>query len=931
VLGSLTRRRFPVVVMLAIAGVIGSWLPAVQASAATSATVSSSVIPFATTNGDVIALLDITVAGQPVVAIGGDFTQITTTDGVKHAATNFAAVNELTGALVYAATDVSSTGYVRALAYQNGLLYIGGDFTSFSDVTRSHILALNLPSWDVASWNPGASGSIAAIAVDSSAVYFSGATGALKAVSLSTGGTIWSDPVVNGGVRDLLINPSTDGLYVAGFFDSVGGFTNHGLIEVNKTTGKPITTFAPVLQPNSGTGCCPTWDGEDPIAIALDTNVSPAVLVMASGGHWNYSRLLNSTTGANIWDHFLSGDGQAVAVIGDSVLVGYHRNRNNTGSFDWPYYAAQLQTSNGSMQSWQAGISTAPGQVTDGDNNGVRSFAYDPTTGILVVGGAFTRYGASCDPAVTTVCTGGTKLNSLAAYTVTGVSTPKPAAPAKPTVTSSSATTADVSWTAVSGASTYQVQRSAAGENTFSTVGSKVVGLTYHDTGLTPGASYDYRVLATNVGGTSSPSPTATAMTVPGQPGTLTASANGTSEIDLSWGAATGATSYDVQRGSAGSYSFGTDLGTVTGLTFADTGLTPGTAYDYRVVPSDAAGAGAPSNAATATTEPQQGSGQTELRALAGSGRYLVYGQFAELLNKHPAATGTLYYRTLHGTPQAIAVINQPGVAYLSGAMLVYASSANVTNNKMSWRNLATGAHGTMSAAPAHPASSGASGSTNTVVAAAPNGWIIEQHFAGDTGQPDVLYLRTTSGTMTKLGAPEPDGTPFTLRESNTTLVAYSASSASSNGAAVLMRFANPGVFHQFVPTNPRARTSCPSVTAKYIACSYVGSHGAQRMRLYTTTGTLAVATGKHCPTGRATVLGHSLAWVTLSGQQCPKHRLVIVNRHGKLRVAAGHYDVNPISAFGGIIVPAHRVGSGMDRELDYFTKASHKQVLVKE
>jgi hypothetical protein len=131
------------------------------------------------------------------------------------------------------------------------------------------------------------------------------------------------------------------------------------------------------------------------------------------------------------------------------------------------------------------------------------------------------------------------------------------------------------------------------------------------------------------------------------------------------------------------------------------------------------------------------------------------------------------------------------------------------------------------------------------------------------------------------------------------------------------------------VPTNPKVLITCPSVTAKYIACGYTGSHGVARMRLYSSAATLIVATTNHCPTGTATVLHRSLAWVTLSGQSCPKHRLVIVSRHGKLRVAPGHYDVHPIAAFGGIIAPAHRVVSGMDGELDYITSASHKQVLV--
>jgi fibronectin type 3 domain-containing protein len=97
----------------------------------------------------------------------------------------------------------------------------------------------------------------------------------------------------------------------------------------------------------------------------------------------------------------------------------------------------------------------------------------------------------------------------------------------------------------------------------------------------------------------------------PGAPGTLTATANGTSEIDLSWGASNGATSYDVQRGSHGAGTFPTDLGTTTSTTFADTGLNPGDQFDYRVVPSNSTGTGAASNTATGTTLPAQVTGLT--------------------------------------------------------------------------------------------------------------------------------------------------------------------------------------------------------------------------------------------------------------------------------------------------------------------------------
>lgn len=190
--------------------------------------------------------------------------------------------------------------------------------------------------------------------------------------------------------------------------------------------------------------------------------------------------------------------------------------------------------------------------------------------------------------------------------------TTTPLAPDAPTgvaVTSSTATSADVSWNVGGGATSYQVQRSVAGADSFVDVGEPVTTTSLHDAGLTPGASYDYRVIATNAGGSSGPSSVATVTLVPGAAGTLTAAANGPNEIDLSWGAAAGATSYDVQRGPAGSGTFPTDLGSTASRSFADTGLDPGGSYSYRVVPSDSAGSGTASNTVTAMTTPAQVTG----------------------------------------------------------------------------------------------------------------------------------------------------------------------------------------------------------------------------------------------------------------------------------------------------------------------------------
>jgi chitodextrinase len=128
-------------------------------------------------------------------------------------------------------------------------------------------------------------------------------------------------------------------------------------------------------------------------------------------------------------------------------------------------------------------------------------------------------------------------------------------------------------------------------------------------TGLTPGVSYTYYVLAVNAQGlTSQPSNLATASTTsdtgPSAPGTLTATPISTTQINLSWMAAvpTGGatiTTYTVFRN-------GVEIGTTPGttLSFSSTGLTPATAYNFTVSATDNEGLTGPlSNVATAQTQ----------------------------------------------------------------------------------------------------------------------------------------------------------------------------------------------------------------------------------------------------------------------------------------------------------------------------------------
>ena len=131
---------------------------------------------------------------------------------------------------------------------------------------------------------------------------------------------------------------------------------------------------------------------------------------------------------------------------------------------------------------------------------------------------------------------------------------------------------------------------------TYSTAGTYTVGLTV--TG--PGGS-NTRTVPNYITVT-----TAADTTPPTAPASLTATASGSSSINLSWNASTdnvGVTGYRIERCMGSSCTSFAQIATRTGTTFGDTGLVAGAGYRYRVRATDAAGnLGAYSAIATATT-----------------------------------------------------------------------------------------------------------------------------------------------------------------------------------------------------------------------------------------------------------------------------------------------------------------------------------------
>ena len=347
--------------------------------------ISSSPLNFDKTNGDILAITKIEGALVGEIAIGGNFTTVSTPDGVAHSAKNFAILSESTGVVLYAG---NASSYVRAITSLNGVTFVGGDFTSFGGQSRSHAAALSA-TFGVTSWNPKPSETVRALAASGSTVYMGGGFSAVRAVSSSTGATIWSKSTSGGDVHSLLYDDGS--LYAGGLFEKYNGTTQHGLVKITPSSGALVTAFNAHLRPDTGVGEYGGYDGEE--IISLSPGPSGEILA-GSGGHApsgyssNEAILMNATTGARAWWISTIGDCQGIGLVGSTLVAGYHRNTNNSTT-PYPYFATQLELSNGRLTTWDPKITGNQGNA-DGGNNGVQAIYVDQTTHTLFLAGAFT-------------------------------------------------------------------------------------------------------------------------------------------------------------------------------------------------------------------------------------------------------------------------------------------------------------------------------------------------------------------------------------------------------------------------------------------------------------------------------------------------------------------------------------------------------------
>ena len=376
---------------------------------------------------------------------------------------------------------------------------------------------------------------------------------------------------------------------------------------------------------------------------------------------------------------------------------------------------------------------------------------------------------------------------------VKGVLNPRtataPAAPAAPTVAavSGSSTSLAVSWSAPadggSAITGYDLRYRQGTSGDFTNGPQDVNGTSATITGLAANTLHQVQVRATNNEGDSAWSAsgsgtTNAALTAPGAPAGLSATADGRIEIDLSWTApasdgGSAITGYKIEWSATGSDPWTVLVASTgsAGTTYSDTGLSPGTTRHYRVSAINAIGTSGTSNTASATTEANNApvfDPAAVSRALAEN---TAAGQgVGAAVTATDADTGDTLAYTLGGTDAAAFEIvsstgqiqTRTGVTYDHEAKASYAVTVTASDGTATADATVTISVTDVDEPPAAPAAPGVA-----AVAGSTTSLTVSWSAPPNAGKPaiasyDLQYRQGTSGDFTN-GPQDVTGTSATI------------------------------------------------------------------------------------------------------------------------------------------------------------------------
>ena len=220
-----------------------------------------------------------------------------------------------------------------------------------------------------------------------------------------------------------------------------------------------------------------------------------------------------------------------------------------------------------------------------------------------------------------------------------------------------------LTWTAVTGATSYNVRRSDDGGASYTLIQPAVPGTSYTDNFVTNGVTYFYQVSASFPGGEAPDSTpvSATPQPVPPPPAPTGLTATGAdARVNLSWNAVGSATSYTVKRSLVSGTGHTVLAADLTTTSYSDTAVVNGTTYYYVVSASNGSGEGPDSAQASATPSAAPAWSTQDVGAVgaAGSwsesaGTHTIRGSGADIWNT--ADEFRFVYRTITGNATIIA------------------------------------------------------------------------------------------------------------------------------------------------------------------------------------------------------------------------------------------------------------------------------------
>lgn len=278
---------------------------------------------------------------------------------------------------------------VFALAVHEGILYIGGEFTSAGGAARYRLAAFDIAAGELTSWNQGFStndGQVRAIAVTDDAVHVGGefssmggvARNNIATLSRQTGAALstWTT-TANATVMGLCA--ADDELYLVGEFTQVNG---QGRSRIARLTGADgaLSDWAPGA--NSVVNC---------VAVAGDTVFVGGDFSTAGGASHQRLAALSRTTNTNnalSWNAPLTGwRVNTLQVTGSLVYAG--GQFTDAGVTPVPRAGvAAFDRSTGAVTPWNPGTSAQP----------VYTLAYDGQA--IYAGGSFAAIGVRVRPGV---------------------------------------------------------------------------------------------------------------------------------------------------------------------------------------------------------------------------------------------------------------------------------------------------------------------------------------------------------------------------------------------------------------------------------------------------------------------------------------------------------------------------------------------------